>query len=368
MTIVFLRVLAGVFLFSACSGAAVSKPAKLAASGAQITGHSIDQVRDSDEIRRLAQLWQSRMKDRSTGDYPIGAGDLFVVHVAGLDEYKDLPLRISPNNTGSLPYVGAIDVTGMTENGLREEISRRLEKDIIHNPQVTLFAKEAPSRQVAVIGAVEKPGLYNLSGSSDTVLGMISQAGGMKSNAAERLLFYPAEPVHPNQAKEVMATLPPQVSDASATPLVLKEVEPLVILLDSVNRRRTEMYLNMPARPGDVILVPGGGDVLVQGWVEKPGAYKITAGLTVLGAVAAAGGTMFPANQSAIELLRTDTMGRKMSLSVDLEGIKSGEKADIPLQEGDVVHVTASGPKLAAYGVYRFFTTIMHIGASFPLR
>jgi hypothetical protein len=52
----------------------------------------------------------------------------------------------------------------------------------------------------------------------------------------------------------------------------------------------------------------------------------------------------------------------------DLDAIKRGERADIALREGDVVNVTASGAKLAAYGVYRFFTSIINVGASIPLR
>jgi hypothetical protein len=51
----------------------------------------------------------------------------------------------------------------------------------------------------------------------------------------------------------------------------------------------------------------------------------------------------------------------------DLDAIKRGETADVPLREGDVVNVTGSNPKLAAYGVYRFFTTIIRVGASIPL-
>jgi polysaccharide export outer membrane protein len=295
----------------------------------------------------------------------VGAGDLLVINVAGMEELKEQTVRVSPTGMISLPFVGLINVTGMTENALVEEIRKRLEKDILHNPQVTLFARETLSRQVAVVGAVEKPGLYNLAGASDTVLGMISQAGGMKSDAAERIIFIPAEAAEPNKAKEIIAALPPQVNEPP--PLVLKDVEPIVIPLDSVNRSRSEIYLSMPARPGDVVVVPGGGQVLVQGWVEKAGAYNITSGLTILGAVAAAGGTTFPANEGAVQLLRTDRHGRKISLVADLDAIKRGEKADVALQEGDVVNVSGAGPRLAAYGIYRFFTTIIRVGASIPL-
>ena len=124
------------------------------------------------------------------------------------------------------------------------------------------------------------------------------------------------------------------------------------------------MYLSIPARPGDIIMVPGGGEVLVQGWVGKPGAYKITSGLTILGAVAAAGGTVFPADTGSVELIRTNNQGQKTSFVANLDAIKAGEQPDLPLREGDVIDVLSTGPKLFAYGFYRFFTTLVHVGAS----
>ena len=117
-------------------------------------------------------------------------------------------------------------------------------------------------------------------------------------------------------------------------------------------------------------MVPGSGQVLVQGWVEKPGAYRITPGLTALGAVAAAGGPLFAADTSAVQVIRTGKWGERISYLADLEKIKHGEKPDISAQEGDVIEVASSGPKLVPYGIYRFFTTIFNVGmgASLPVR
>jgi protein involved in polysaccharide export with SLBB domain len=120
-------------------------------------------------------------------------------------------------------------------------------------------------------------------------------------------------------------------------------------------------------RPGDVIIVPGSGEVLVQGWVDKAGSYKITPGLTVLGAVAAAGGALFAADINAVKIARTNERGEKISLLADLEGIKRGEKPDIAVLEGDVVEVPSHAPMLVVQGLYRFFSTVVHIGASVPL-
>jgi polysaccharide export outer membrane protein len=232
------------------------------------------------------------MQQRAANDYAIGPGDVLEINVAGVEEMKNISERVTGDETVSLPFVGIINTKGFTDKTLRSEIRRRLETNYVRNPQVSLFVKEFRSRQVAVIGAVQKPGLYNLASSADTILSMISQAGGTTDKAAERIMFIPAEPAAPDKAKEVISAMPVQLLSQDPSPLILKNVDPIVINLDSVNRSGNQMYLNMPALPGDIVMVPGGGEVLIQGWVEKPGAYKITSGLTILGAMAAAGGTV----------------------------------------------------------------------------
>ena len=109
-------------------------------------------------------------------------------------------------------------------------------------------------------------------------------------------------------------------------------------------------------------MVPGGGQVLVEGWVEKPGAYTISTGLTVTGVVAAAGGPLFPADTVGVKVIRADRGGDKKTIIIDLEKIKSGKEQDIALQGGDIVEVASSPGKLTLYGLYRFFTTVVNIG------
>jgi len=358
-----------VVLFSGCA-ASGSKPGEQTQDekASRLTALLHEKAEESNDGERLAALWDKRMRESSGNDYPIGPGDVIELNVPGMEEIKNLSERVSGDGTITLPFAGVIKVNGLTEKGLRDEIRRRLEENYMRNPQINLIVKEFRSRQVAVIGAVQKPGLYNLASSSDTLLNMISQAGGMRPEAAERILFVPAEPVDPDQAKKVAALLPAHVVRQDASPLILKNVDPINLSLDSITRGSNERYLQMPARPGDIIMVPGGGEVLVQGWVEKPGAYKISPGLTILGAVAAAGGASYPADTGSVELIRTDKKGQKRSFVADLDSIKKGAQQDLPIQEGDVIDVTSFGPKLVAYGIYRFFTSIMSVGASVPLR
>jgi polysaccharide export outer membrane protein len=325
-------------------------------------------AQENNDLARLTRLWERRKKDRLASDYTIGPGDVIEINVAGVDEIKNLSERVTAEETITLPFVGVVKTRGLTDKTLRTEISRRLETNYVRNPQVGLFVKEFRSRQVAVIGAVHKPGLYNLASPSDTVLSMLSQAGGMRADAAEHILFIPAEPAEPEKAKDIIDSLPSQMVRENPSPLVLKNVDPIVINLDSVNRAGMEMYLSMPALPGDVVMVPGGGEVLIQGWVQKPGAYKISSGMTILGAVAAAGGTAFPADSSSVELIRTNKQGQRSTFVANLDAIKSGAQPDLPLREGDVVDVGSTGPKLFAYGLYRLFTTVINVGASIPIR
>ncbi|MGE5215453.1 MAG: polysaccharide biosynthesis/export family protein [Chloroflexota bacterium] len=352
-----------------CAGVA-AKPDQQAVGEKLSTTSAVahEKAKQSDDIQRLTRLWEQRQKKSGGSDYPIGPGDVIELNVPGMDEIKNMSERINGDGTITLPFAGVIKANGMTERQLRDEIRRRLEEKYMRNPQVNLFVKEFRSRQVAVIGAVQKPGLYNLASYSDTLLNMISQAGGMKPEASESILFVPAEPANAEEAKKVVQSMPSQLVRQDPSPLILKNVEPIVISLDSIHRIDNERFLQMPARAGDIIMVPGGGEVLVQGWVEKPGSFKITPGLTVLGAVAAAGGAMFPANTGSVEVIRTDKNGQKTSFVADLDSIKSGAQPDLAVREGDVIDVSSSSPKLVAYGVYRFFTSIMSVGASIPLR
>jgi len=361
-----------VFLSACSAGPNNNKSAGTAVpvAGDTTAAVGMEKAKQSDDTQRLAALWEKRMQQRAANDYPIGPGDVLEINVAGVEEMKNISERVTGDETVSLPFVGIINTRGFTDKTLRSEIRRRLETNYVRNPQVSLFVKEFRSRQVAVIGAVQKPGLYNLASSADTVMSMISQAGGMRNDAAEHILFLPAEPVEPEKAKEIIDSLPVQLMSQNTTPLILKNADPIVINLDSVNRSGNQRYLNMPALPGDIVMVPGGGEVLIQGWVEKPGAYKITSGLTILGAMAAAGGTSYPADTGSVELIRTNPQGHKSTFIADLDAIKSGAQPDLPLREGDIINVLSYGPKLFAYGFYRVFTSLVHVGASanIPIR
>ena len=306
------------------------------------------------------------MHDAPLADYPIGPGDVLEIAVPAMEEINGRQVRVSGEGTITLPLIGVMQAAGLTETEIREKIRHQLET-YMHTPQFNLFVREYRSRQVAVIGAVAKPGLHNLASQTDTILDMVAAAGGMIVDAAPRMLLIPAEPTDNGAAKALAAVLPVELASAPPSSGMLKQTEPLVLDLQNLARGGNQIYLSLPARPGDVIIVPVSGQVLVQGWVGKPGPYKITSGLTVLGAVAAAGGPLYPADTSSVQIIRSGKRGDSITYTVDLEQIKRGKMPDHPVQEADVIEVSSSTAKLVPYSVYRFFSSLVHIGATVPL-
>ncbi len=307
---------------------------------------------ETSDLERLAHLWQSRTRKGSIADYPIGPGDVLEISVPAMEEVTSRTVRVSGEGTISLPFIGVVQASRLTEKGLREEIRRRLQENYMFDPQVNLFVREYRSRQVAVLGAVQRPGLYSLRSGADTLLDMISQAGGMTLEAAPRINFIPAESP---------STLPVHLSSNGFSRPIAKRVDPIVIGLKNFNKGGSQTYVFMPARPGDVIMIPGSGEVLIKGWVAKPGAHKITPGLTVLGAVAAAGGSTFPADTSKVKIIRSGKEGEKILLLADLARIERGEEPDIPVQEADVVEVPPRAAKLVVYRLYELGRAIVRI-------
>jgi protein involved in polysaccharide export with SLBB domain len=377
--------------FAACSSQAPAPstgPAITADGAAANPAAALD---NSSDVARLDALWRQRTRDNSVGDFTVGPGDVLEVSVPAIDELKDRSVRVSGENTIALPLAGVINVKGLTEQGVRDQIKQRLQK-YMYDPQVDVFTKQYESRQVAVVGMVQKPGLYTLTSPNDTILAMISRAGGTTAEGAQRILLIPAPPgkgaetsamlaaasqlsVAPASApaapKATTAEQPEKANEgiavqrvgegesvpasyqppATQMPAGLDSADPIVI---DLNNTHNENELAIPARPGDVIIVPAAGQVMVKGWVQNTGAFKITPGMTVLGAVTAAGGEMFSSDAVILRAGATSSSS-KIEIPVDLAAIQKGTAPDVPVQGGDVVIVRKSVAGAVPYAAYTMF-------------
>lgn len=313
------------------------------------------------DVDRLTRLWEQRTKYSVVSDYPIGPGDLLQVSVPAMDEIRERDARVSADGTISLPFVGRLIAQGFTLEEFSEELRQRL-REYLRNPRVFVFVKESNSRQVAVLGAVARPGLYSLTSGSENIFDMIARAGGVLPDADQRIQFIPTEPLKGDAAKDVVSTLPVALRPNHPELTLLKKTEPIFVDVKELSTGGRQVYLSLPVRPGDTIMVPGGAQVLVEGWVDKPGAYKMTPGLTLTAAVAAAGGQVFASSPSDVRVIRSGRDGKKFSLTADLDRIKNGEIADIGLQGGDLVHVSYSTVKLIPWGIYGLLRDVVNVG------
>lgn len=319
------------------------------------------------ESEALSGLWIRRTREELPSDLPLGPGDVLEISATPVTELQNYAVRVSGEGIISLPLIGPVRAGGRSEAALEDEIQRLLKETYVKEPHVHVFVREYRSRLAAVVGAVEKPGAYSMTRGNDTILEMLSQAGGMTKEAAPRILLFPAEsyntvaPIEVASSSSSVWPLNPNLVARTALP------EPLTISLNNMTTGAGQRYLTLPVRPGDVILVPAGGEVLVDGWVDRPGSYKITPRLTVLGAVSAAGGLKFAADPRVVKVTRAGKSGERAFLIADLEKIKQGEALDIPVQEGDVIEVASSNAKIVPYGVYSFFREMFRLGATAPL-
>ena len=316
-------------------------------------------VQDARALERLSQIRDERLKNGPGTDAPVGPGDVIEVSAPGVKELAFVSTRVSGDGIIVLPIVGTVRAGGKTEDEVRQEIRTRLGA-IMYDPQVSVFVREYRSRKIAVIGAVLKAGLYEPATPTDTIFDMIAQARGPVTDASRRIVFIPYAS---KDVAELAALVKPK--DGATPPVdgLLRNVDPVVFDLREMSAEMSQVVWSLPVRPGDVIMIPDAGTVYIQGWVDKPGYYKITQDLTMLSVIAAAGGPRFAADMAAARLIRPEPSGQKQVFDVDLQAVARGDGSDVYVQNGDVIEIGATAPKLVAYGLFYFFTAVFHVGA-----
>lgn len=248
-------------------------------------------------------------------EYKIGPKDLLEITVFELPELNQT-VRVTEDGTITLPLLGPVKIDGLTKEQLEAKIAELLQKEYLNQARVSVFIKEYQSKLVAVIGAVEKPGMYELVG-QPTLLQIVSKAGGFKENASNEIFVLR--------------------DDGKGT------TTSIAIDLDDLSLNGNQK-LNIPIRPNDVINVPVDKliTVYVFGAVRNPGKVevKMSKKITLLQAIGNAGGLSDEGKKSGIRLKRIDRRtGKETEMKVNLGDIIKGKKRDIQLQEGDVIIV-----------------------------
>lgn len=253
-----------------------------------------------------------------SAEYKIGAKDLLEISVLGVPEISKLVVRVSELGRITLPMLGQVEVGNLTKFEVEKKLALLAGEKIVLKPQVTVHILEYLSRRVSVVGAVEKPGPFELLG-RQTVLSVLSEAGGLTRDAGDEIIVIRQLAAGDSQAIRI-------------------SIDGLFVQGDP--------KLNVVLEPGDVINVPVDKFVLIYvfGQVKNPGALQVKKSSlpTLTQAIAQAGGFTDRANRKKVNIRRKDATGKEFEIGVNVRNILKGKIKDIPLQENDTVYVPES--------------------------
>ena len=283
-------------------------------------------------------------------DYKIGPEDLIEISVFE-EEKLNKTVRVSSQGNISLPLLGILRVKGLTANELEKEIRELLAEKYLQNPNVSVFIKEYRSQRITVMGAVEKPGPYDVTGQK-MILGVLGMAGGLKEDAGP-LLFL----IRPPQPEEEVSSGEKDTGAIKPNTFVI-DLEELLV--------KGDLTLNLPLIHGDVINIPISGKIFVGGEVRSPGGFPLKGKkVTVSQAIAMAQGLKPEAKGGEAKIFRYSGKGSEREiLSADVYSIQKGESEDPTLKENDIVIVPKSGTKAFFFGVLDLVKGVMGFGVN----
>ncbi|RME25251.1 MAG: hypothetical protein D6798_09415 [Deltaproteobacteria bacterium] len=234
--------------------------------------------------------------------YGVGPRDVLAIEVFQEDSLSG-EFVVAEDGTIDFPLLGRVEVDGLSPSEIDALLTRRLGAEFLVDPQVQVQVRAFASKPVRVLGAVKKPGIYQLSGPT-SVLEIVAMAGGMSTTGVTEL----------------------RITRRG-------RADPIVVRLDGAEAGDGTWNLE----EGDTILVMPPKVVYVAGEVDKPGAVPFSEGMTVSQAVILAGGSNQQANLRKVFIKRGDDQIR-----VNLKRILQGREEDVVLQPDDQVLISES--------------------------
>ncbi len=259
----------------------------------------------------------NRLAEIQTDESRIGPGDLLEISVFEAPE-MNRTLRVLANGEISMELLGAVKASGLTPTELESLLRDDLRRSYMKDPHVGVLVRELESHPVSVVGAVKKPGVFQIRGTK-TVVEMLSMAEGLADDAGDTV--YVMRGASFSGAADPGAAAPAQGG--------LGQVEQVNLwaLMESKNDA-----LNLQVHPGDIVRVTSAGLVYVVGEVKRPGGFvlKNNQGISLLQALALSEG-----------LTRTSAGGRARIIRTDP---RTGQRVEIPVDVGKILANKARDP------------------------
>jgi polysaccharide export outer membrane protein len=326
-----------IVLATACGGPPATMTPEQATSAAS---SNVNEINKSLSVLAAAQSGNS-------ANYRIGPDDLLQVTNYNIPEQDQrvtprvVLVSVSQEGSIDVPLIGTVEAKGKTPGQLEQDLKQRYKK-YIRDPQVGVLVTEYRQR-VSVMGAVQKPGVFDLTGPKN-VIDMIAQAGGITEKAGNQVQLYrqDAEGKRQNAIIDLLVLANPGANNVDSKDMQI---------------------INMPVEAGDVINVPQAGMYFVDGAVHKPGSYPIGRNYTLTQALAAAGGVDPElADYGSVSIYRRLGPTNVQTIGIDLDDVLARKTPDLQVQPDDVIIVPMSSAK---YFVKRFVGTLFS-GTSAP--
>ena len=363
----------------------------LRAQGAPSHPVALSEISTEEYNRRLNNLRRDLSSDsgvNSAEEYRIGPNDILDITVFDAQELNR-SVRVTSGGEISLPLLGPVRAAGLTARELEMALEVRLRREFMKDPHVGVFVSTVESHPISVVGAVRKPGVFQVRGPR-SLLEIISMAEGVTDDAGDAVLIERGAGLHPEvlaaQASAAAAAPPydrsapdsppvaatnsadatpnkppvATVSSRSATaPPAASPSSPastdansdagddvIEVHLDGLVQSGDRKY-NVTVFPGDIVKVTRAGIVYAVGEVHKPGGFvmKNNEPMTILRVVALAEGLTSVAAKSQARILRTDENGNRVEVPVNLGKVFSGKEPDQALHASDIVFVPNSPAK-----------------------
>jgi polysaccharide biosynthesis/export protein len=260
--------------------------------------------------------------------YRIGAGDVLDIHILNRPQLSRDAVRVEGDGMIRMPLIdGEIQASCKSEGELANEIAKLYLK-YYRNPQVDVFVKEYHAREVALIGAVNEQGRYQMQ-RRVRLLELLSFAKGPSDKAGQTI----------NIVRGPRTDLCGSNGDTVAD-------EGGFISLRLNDTLRGEEKANPYVQSGDIITIPEAEQVYVIGNVYSPKSVSLKEPISVSRAIAMAGGPLRDSKTDRIHIIRqTPGAGGKSELYVNLRSIARKEAEDVMLQPNDIVEVQESTGK-----------------------
>jgi polysaccharide export outer membrane protein len=268
------------------------------------------------------------------GELKIAPGDVIVIATYGVPELTTTSqstsgsiasgssssvmqgIKISSGGDVSLPYLGSVKLAGLTPSEAAAYLSNALKQGgFLVDPQVSVQLVDSPTRAITVIGEVMKPAPIPAFGQI-RLLDAISACGGFTPLASH-----------------------------SVTIRRIGVQEPISVELGT--DAQSANGSDVPLIPGDTVIVSKVGSVFVLGYVKTPAAIPLSnnAPVTVLRALAMAGGVNYGAGLSKARIIRTTADNQRVEIRLDLKKIMFGQQQDVALRSNDILLVPGNAFK-----------------------